>query len=579
MRGLIRFLWNHPLIFSTVAACLVVLACGLVILASLLTWPDGVFRYAEPAAVTLPEDENLAGHAAFDQASYLPGALMQYRLRVLYRADSVTPDFDSLRRRMNFFPFEQRGFREERVQPGEDGVGEYLLEYELQGVRTEPDETYRFDPSILYYTLPDDPEQEVHSYLIQPPLVHVSAYYPDASSAIPLQAIKGQFTTATPLRRNLMAAGGLILLILLAFVLWRHGRRRRVEELAPEERLWREFHACKPAPGDTRATLLEYERIYTHLLEIRTGISPDAFWSGATPEEPFWRDATLTARQVLLENYQLSAPDKSEVDKMERLIRECLTLMVKEARLRVEEEPSYIERLKRQPRVQIQGGALALLAIILFVLAGIPGAWVSDELNRYNALVADYAGGEAGREQTYLALSALGDASYNDKVKAAALYNAGTLRAGQSFTTDFSATGREQRILDAVMQEESVEALFHSLLEGMFFTEETQIVTVLIDGAEQLRRAHLDLQGAVRIDPADQAIPRNLELVVKRHQAVLARLAEIRRYYRERKESEEEEAVSDEGIINLLEAELPEDDEEEESQGKDDRGYMILERF
>ena len=579
MHGLTRVIRRHPLVFANLAAFFIVLACVLVILASALAWPGGVFRFADPPPAVLDGDENLAGRISFDQDSYLPGALMRYRLHVLYREAAVTPDFDSLRRRMNFFPFEQREFSETRVPAGEDGVAEYLLDYQLQGVRTEPHQSYRFDPSVLYYTLPGDPDEEVYSYMIQPPVVHVSAYYPDASSVIPLQPLKGPFATATPLRRNLMVAGGLLLLALAGFILWRQGRRRRVQELAPEERLWREFHDLEAGAGDTRATLLEYERIYTHLLEIRTGIQPDAFWAGALPEETFWRESTQAARTVLLENYQLDAPDEEEAGKVARIIRDCLSAMVAETRLRVEQEPSFLERLKRQPLVLSQGGLLALLAAVLFVLAGIPGAWLSDELKRYNRLVDAHAAGVAGREETYLGLSALGDEALNGKVKAAALYNAGTLRASQSFTTDYSASGREERILEAVMETDSAEALFHSLLEGMFFTEETQIVTVLIDGAEQLRRSHLDLQGAVRIDPLDQAIPRNLELVIKRREAVLERLAQIRRFYREKKEGEEEEALADEGIINLLESTLPEEDEEEEARGKDDRGYMILERF
>jgi hypothetical protein len=55
-------------------------------------------------------------------------------------------------------------------------------------------------------------------------------------------------------------------------------------------------------------------------------------------------------------------------------------------------------------------------------------------------------------------------------------------------------------------------------------------------------------------------------------------LSQIREFYRAQSDGEEQEAMSDEGIINLLEAELPED-EEEQNTGKDDRGYMILERF
>jgi hypothetical protein len=99
-----------------------------------------------------------------------------------------------------------------------------------------------------------------------------------------------------------------------------------------------------------------------------------------------------------------------------------------------------------------------------------------------------------------------------------------------------------------------------------------------MDGAEQLRRAQLDLQAAVRIEPKDEDAQRNLEIALKRREIVLRMLSQIREFYRAQSDGEEQEAMSDEGIINLLEAELPED-EEEQNTGKDDRGYMILERF
>jgi hypothetical protein len=116
------------------------------------------------------------------------------------------------------------------------------------------------------------------------------------------------------------------------------------------------------------------------------------------------------------------------------------------------------------------------------------------------------------------------------------------------------------------------------LLEDGPFDEESQIVTVLLNGVEQLRRAQLDLQAAIRINPYDNDALRNHELILKRRALILQRLGEIRQFYRSQKDGEEQEALSDQGIINLLEAELPEDDDEQAS-GKDDRGYMILERF
>jgi hypothetical protein len=322
---------------------------------------------------------------------------------------------------------------------------------------------------------------------------------------------------------------------------------------------------------------LNYEQVFTRLLHIRTGISPEAFWSGEDPEQDDWKGLSMDARQILTDNYQVPDPVDSEVERMKSLLGERLSSLVAEARLKIEQQPGFLKRLRMQPAVVTQASVLAGLAAILFILNFIPGLWISSELKQYNAILNSIADDERIGEETYLALSAMGDQARNTSIKYPALYNAGTLRGDNSFS--MANRRQEDLILGTVIRSETVEQLFMVLLEDGPFDEESQIVSVLIDGAEQLRRAQLDLQSAVRVNPYDEDARRNLEVIMKRRELVVERLGQIREFYRSQQDGEEQESMSDEGIINLLEAELPEDPDEEESTGKDDRGYMILERF
>jgi hypothetical protein len=475
---------------------------------------------------------------------------------------------------MSFFPLEQRNATETTIQHG-DGVTEYLLDFELQGVRVEPQKSYRIDPFTLYYSLANAVDDNIYSLVIRPPIVHMAAYYPLSMEGVDLLTIKGELNNAEGLRQFIMASGGILLLCFAAFILWHFGRRRMVMELTEEERLWRVFTAMENSSLDNRTALLNYEQIFTRLLYVQTNVTPEAFWSGDDPDDEVWKAITITAREILLENYQTADPTDADVKKLKSVLGDSLSSCVTESRLHIEQQPNFRQRIGQQPIVMSYASVLIVLAVSVFILNIFPDAWSSTELQQYNSLARDIQNDDVNIEETYLALSTMGDQATNNRIKYAALYNAGTLRASKSFS--MYAQGYERLILNSVIRSRSVEEMFHALLEGPF-DEESQIVSILTDGAEQLRRAELDFQAAVRVNPYDEDSQRNLEVVIKRRAIVLDMLGQIRDFYRSQQEEDGEEALSDEGIINLLEAELPEDDEEESS-GKDDRGYMILERF
>ena len=572
--NIVKYFRNYPILFSAAVAAIIIILCGIVILSSMLAMPTQIYRLIPDTHNTLADDQNIDGWIEFDKSSFHIGEVINQKIRILYRDDKVVPDIDSLRRRMSFFPLEQRALNES-TRIDADGITEYVLEFELQAVRVEPQQTYNIEPFILYYTTTEQTNENIYSQVIQPPPIHIAAYYPLYLQSVVLQPLKGALDNAESLRKPFMAFSATLLLALAILVLWHFGRRRPVSELTEEEHLWRTFKSIDPSLQDNRTTVLNYEHVFTHLLHIQTGITPEAFWSGDNPEDDDWRELAAQIRELLLENYQPAIPEDDAVEKMKLMLSERLSKLVSESRLLIEQQPSFRSRISQQPLVITQSAILAVLALILISMNAVPDLWLSPELREYNSVINALEDEETEKQQTYLKLSAMGDQASNNNIKYAALYNAGTIRADNSFS--MYTRELEEMFLNAVIMSNTVETLFHVLLEEGPFDEESQIVSVLVDGAEQLRRAHLDLQAAVRVYTYDEDVQRNMEIVIKRRELVLERLGQIRQFYRSQEEGEDE-ALADEGIINLLEAELPEDDEEESS-GKDDKGYMILERF
>ncbi len=572
--NVMNLILNRPRLAAGLITALVLTICSLLVVASFLATPERYFQPAEATQETLNDEQIIAGWVDLDRPSYHIGEVIHQQLRVLYRSDKVVPDIDNLRRRMSFFPLENRNLTETVINHS-DQVVEIILDYELQAVQVEPQQTYRIDPFILYYSNADQGDDNVFSYTIQTPVVHIGSFYPDNIDRIVLHGVKGPLETARHLRRSIPAGSGVILLAVAGLLLWHFGRRRSIQELSEAEQLWRVFTSIQSTDLNNRICLLNYEQVFTRLLYLQTGVTPESFWSGVDPDDELWRPLAIEARKILIDNYQAQEPDLAGIDTIKSILEKRLAALVEESRLNIEQQPTFGQRISQQPPVIIHAAITTLIAVILLALAALPDLWLSGELKDYNRMMADIQSDDTN-ENHYLELSAMGDRATNNIVKFSALYNAGTLRSENSFSM-FNPED-EKLILNTAIRADSVEDLFMVLLEDGPFDEESQIVTVLLNGVEQLRRAQLDLQAAIRINPYDNDALRNHELILKRRALILARLGEIRQFYRAQKDGEEQEALSDQGIINLLEAELPEDDDEQAS-GKDDRVYMILERF
>jgi hypothetical protein len=569
---LIAWLRRHPRTAIASGAALAVAAAGLLVFASLSGRPRQIFSFEPRAPEQLPDGVGIAGTATFDRSSYAIGDVLTFTIRVLYRGERVDPELDAFKRTVSVSPFERRG-QTERLEPLPGGVTEYVLRYTLQAVNVEPHTTYELTPLVLYYSTGDNPDAELQALRVQPARVHIGGYYPPDVSATPLQALKGEIRDPAGLRRAVMVASGVLLLGLTGLLLWRAARRRRDTELSEPERLWHVFQALDRTASGRREYLVACEQLFTRLLDARARVSPRAFWSGADPHDGMWKDAAARARDIFSRIYQPEAPTDDDTRSATTLLEGLFSSTVAEERLRREQVPSTLGRLRRQPAVLAVSGLFVLLSAAMLVLAARPDLWFPDRMARYNQAVELAEDGgklvEAAGE-----FSSIGEDTTDPVVGAAALYNAGTLAASSTLSIP---PGPGQEELNSVLFQEhlSLTAMFHELDEG----QRLATVEMLSRRAEALTQAEVDLKAAIRIDPGEEDISRNLEVVIKHRQAVLESLKEFLEAQQfEPGEGRKPTDEMSESLVDVLKMmELPA--EQVEDAAKDNTGYHVRERF
>ncbi|MEE8515044.1 MAG: hypothetical protein V3T02_00250, partial [Alphaproteobacteria bacterium] len=403
----------------------------------------------------------------------------------------------------------------------------------------------------------------------------ITEYYPRDISAIPLKALKGTIHDPARARQWLTGVSGAILLALAGFLLWWFARRRPAVELSGPERLWREYHGIDRASLDARAYLLKCERIFSRLLQTRTHTSPRALWSGDYPTDAFWRDAAARAHRGLSDLYRQPSLSQDDVRRISDLLNldDIFSAIVAEDRLHREKEPSFAARLSRQPRILAAGGLCVVVAAAMFALAARPGLWLSPDLVRYNLAVAAISGDIPLIEDAANMLEA-GNRIEDGTIKAAALYNAGTALAHlrESPNTPLN-------------QKELFEALFNDKLSLAAYLDTPEEVELFLKSEKWLRQAVGNLQEAARADRHDEDIRRNLELVIKRHRAVLGALRKLFEASRGRatarkgikgvklKDSQRK------AIVDVLNMKWPDKYLDEKGEGKKDKGYGVSEHY
>lgn len=530
-----------------------------------------LFSFATDQSDVLGSDENIRAWAKFDHPSYRVGDIARYRIRVVWRNAVVTPDLDSLTTNISFFPFSQRDSTVNEQSLGL-GLREFNAEYVLQAVGVDPAASYGLDTVTVYYTRVDDEHANPNAIRTNPPRVHIGEYYPGDISSIPLRPTKPAIDDARNLRRFLIAACGVGLSLVLLVLLWQRVRRRPDVELSPAERLWRRFDQLRQRASNERDHVMQYERLFTEALELRSGVAPLAFWSGVTSGENDSNEQLDKARRLFGQAYRPSGPSMADLQQIDSMIEGLLAPMVETDRLERETHEPFIQRLQREPVLFATSIFLVLTALSAFVLAALPSTWLPADLKNYNAAVAQQNGGVEIRDVVTL-FSDLADISENPRVRAASLYNLGTLLADPRMTR----MSREQH-------ENFLRAIFlpdinmNLLLHDLELDSEAELLTLLTELTRQYVQAEHALKAAAQVQPHDVDTGRNLEILGKLRRAIGQSLAKL---IEQGDQSDGSQQMLSQTVIDLMllmEAELP-DDYAKLDAGKDDRDYFIMERF
>lgn len=559
MKHVVRSAWQHPYLSLTAAVAILSLLSAGVVAVSLGGWPRAFVSFEDPDRQTLSADADIGGWAMLGRDSYFVGDTVKYTVHLLYRSDRVAPDLKMLERSLSFLPFEKIDVRD-TVKTSTGSLSEAVLEFTLQGVDVLPGTTYRLEPARVYYIPAGEKKPSPTPIRIERPAIHVSSYYPPDVSQIALRDGRGTVGEYAPLRQGILVGSAIGILVMASLLLWRFGRRRRSAELSEPERLWHEFHALNCEALGSRNYILHCERIFTRLLQWRTQMHPWAFWSGTNPEEPTsWNEITARARGLLSKTYQPDTPAIEDAERIATLLKDMLSPVIDEERLRRENVPSFAGRLKQKPRVLAVTGASAAIAVLLLLLAAQPALWLSPDLRRYNETVHAASGENLDADAQRFA--ALGRVVETAIVKASALYNAGTARA----RLGGPAGGKfgEDELLHAVFQRDE---------PVMNLLDDQNAIDRLLNAGLALGTAERELKEAVRVDRQDEEIRRNLELVGKRQRAVLAAIKQLFNAAGALPPAQRD------AIIDVLNMKMPEEFKKEDK-GKDNTRYMIMERF
>ncbi len=571
MIGYRSLLRDRVMTLAIASSVVIILLCVVLVTVSITGTVATRLGFETATPAELPTDSDIAGWASFDKASYLPGEPARYEIRVLWRDDIVTPDIEAFRNSINFFPFDYKdSVVNERSGPG--GIREYALVYALQAVNVDSPASYQFDLATLYYTSSRADSEELQSLRIRPPPVYIGEFYPRDISAVPLKALQGEIRDPRTLRQGLMTLFALALASIAGVLVWLHGRRRPDSALSVAERLWLELRKLKRDAADAQQYVLESERIFTHALRLRSDIGPAAFWSEKDVKFGEWRKLIGEARRLFGRNYSGTTPGAADADQAAALIGELLEPLISAERLLREEQPSFAMRLKQNPGVVATGSSLAVIAAVMIVLAALPSVWVASDVRRYNEAIRLIEQDE-DLEEAYLQLALLADDTDDDIVRAASLYNLGTLRADHRLAA-----------LTELQQQEFLRAIFmpgktlDRMLHALEMDAEAELLTMLGDSVRRYVEAEEAMKGAVRISPDHEDGRRNLEILGKVRRALGDTLTQLLQQNEQGEGSVEMQRQSVIDLRKLMETELPEDFSKLDA-GKDDSNYLILEGF
>lgn len=562
-----KILRRSPFSSLLLIALIVLFLSAAVIASSLNSWPAQAFPFETPASNALPAESDIAGWSSVERDSYTVGETIRYTITILFREERVDPDIEQLFRSASFTPFEKRTSSANQYMVS-DGIQAFVVDFVLQAVNVEPHTTYSLHPATVFYKGDESFEPELQALRIPAPPIFIGGRYPADVSTIPLKALKLRIEEAEVARLSALGLAGAVFGGLGSFTLWFYGRRRRRTELTEEENLWHDFQEIIKSKPDGRTELLSYESIFMRVLDVRTGIGPEEFWAGKEPEEEIWHDVTPQVRDICSENYRALAPSTQSIAEMRALLSKLLSsIITSEERLLKELEVSAYDRLRLQKSVFVFGVMCVTLGVALFILSLNHIEWLDQNLVRYNRAISSVADLTEPRIDEADSLVEVSKVA-NLRIKAAALYNAGTILA------HLLPSGNP-----ALEDREILEAAFRSDISLSDYLDDEKSIAMFFESEKWLRKAVVYLQEAARATPEDLAVLSNLELVIKRHKAVVA---SIRALFdaQQKGVDPKKDNVRSEAAIDLLNLEWPENiEKDQQEEGKDDTNYKIMERF
>jgi hypothetical protein len=534
--------------------------------------PDNWYPVIKNEDSGLREGELIRGWASLDRDSYLIGELASYSIRLLWRNDKLSPDTETFKNGIGFFPFNRLEISE-RTALIAGNVTEYNLQFQLHAVDVEPAQSYVLSPPTIYFTNKDNDTGELSSYRLDAPQVHIGEYYPQNVSKIPLLAMKGKISNPAGMRGGGMALIGLLLAGIAIGLLWFFGRVRLVETLSEPERIWREFENIKTKGFHPREFLTHCEFIFTDLLMYKLEMNPGDFWSGQKSENTEWAEIVERARDIFYQGYLKTEPGSDLLNEITNILDSQLSNLVEEEKLKIEILPTFSARLAKQPVLVSFCFFILLASGILFILSINPMKWSSSEINEYNRIV-DVLNSNDLVEEKYEEITNYADIVDDERVKAIAYYNAGTFSATPELVSQ--DIYQQEALLEVMFQEQRVflDALMHSLaMEDPFL-----LVGMIRDGIRFMTQGESALKFAVRLNPNDIDYRRNLELIQKRRNAYAETVTEL---LQEGEQSSEMGELQRQTLMDLeqfMQMEMP-DEFAELKEGKNDKDYFILEGF
>jgi hypothetical protein len=455
-------------------------------------------QYQTPSS--LPDESAISGWSYLDRDSMHLGDIVQFTITVLFDTNKVIPDFNIFEKSIDVLPLERMTIKQSQYYLKDDVI-KYVIEFNLQAVNVSIDRQYKLDPVLMYYTTPG--ESDLKSFEIESPSIHIASYYPSNVEGISLKDIKGEITAYTNSSRIFIGAGGIVIIVMVVFAVFMFCARKLPSKLSETERLWLIYQKLDFDTDDTRAWLFSAERIFTQIVSIKLGIKPDRFWSGTIPKDSFWKDIMDQARQLLRKMYQVNDPDKKHIEEFNDLLRLSFTESLTDERRNVLNQATLVQRFINQKKVMILNTGGMIIGILMVVSAVWPGLWVSDIVIRYNSLL-ELTQSDENINSAAEGFSTLGDEITENKIKAAALYNAATL-----MSDNLQEINAEQAL--------SIGDSFTNVASDEQIIQDTEdLLFVLTTNIDTYREAELMLRVAIRVNSQDEDIARNLEIIIKR---------------------------------------------------------------